>query len=292
MKRIMLTGLVTGLLFAAQAAGWKGLGESNHYAGPKVTEADLAGKVVLVDCWGVNCPPCRALLPRMESIWKSFKSKPFVLLGSHRQGSQPDKVAELVKANGLTYPQYEQAGIASGEPSFRSIPFLYVVNHRGRIVYSGNSEREATEAVVNALGEIGAPPTLIPGVILTKKSPYKSMERQLYLGKPTGNAIKKLQGDVKRASGKSATATQKAMAEEAEALLKAIEEAKTLYKDEIAVLIQTNPEEALKFAKGYIVSFPDDAAAYKEQLPELIQKAKEHAAAQKAKAAEAKKAKK
>ena len=285
MKKLMAVVFSAGLALAAQAVGWKGLGEGNYYAGPKVTEADLAGKVVLVDCWGVGCPPCRALLPRMEEIWKSFRSKPFVLLGSHRQGRQPEKVDALVKANKLTYPQYDGAGIAEGEPSFRGIPFLYVVNHRGKVVYSGHSDREATEAVVNALGEIGAPPTLIPGVILSRKSPYKSLEKRLILGKPAANVVKKLQGDIKKASAKSATAVQKAAAEEAEAMLKAIEEAKTDYKTDIARLKTTNPPEALKMIKAYMASFPAEGAEYKDEIADLTVKAKEFAAEQKAKGA-------
>lgn len=285
MKKLMAVVFSAGLALAAQAVGWKGLGEGNYYAGPKVTEADLAGKVVLVDCWGVGCPPCRALLPRMEEIWKSFRSKPFVLLGSHRQGRQPEKVDALVKANKLTYPQYDGAGIAEGEPSFRGIPFLYVVNHRGKVVYSGHSDREATEAVVNALGEIGAPPTLIPGVILSRKSPYKSLEKRLILGKPAASVVKKLQGDIKKASAKSATAVQKAAAEEAEAMLKAIEEAKTDYKTDIARLKTTNPPEALKMIKAYMASFPAEGAEYKDEIADLTVKAKEFAAEQKAKGA-------
>lgn len=285
MKRLMIVAILAGLTLAAQAVGWKGLGDGSYYSGPKVTEADLAGKVVLVDCWGVNCPPCRALLPRMEDLWKSFKSKPFVLLGSHRQGRQPEKVAELVKANKLTYPQYDGAGIAEGEPSFRGIPFLYVVNHRGKVVYSGHDDRAATEAVVNALGEIDAPPTLIPGVILSKKSPYKSLERSLILGKPAANVVKKLQGDIKKASAKSATAVQKAAAEEAEAMLKAIEEAKTDYKTDIARLKTSNPPEALKMIKAYMASFPAEGAEYKDEIADLTVKAKEYAAEQKAKGA-------
>ena len=285
MKKLMAVVFSAGLALAAQAVGWKGLGEGNYYAGPKVTEADLAGKVVLVDCWGVGCPPCRALLPRMEEIWKSFRSKPFVLLGSHRQGRQPEKVDALVKANKLTYPQYDGAGIAEGEPSFRGIPFLYVVNHRGKVVYSGHSDREATEAVVNALGEIGGPPTLIPGVILSRKSPYKSLEKRLILGKPAASVVKKLQGDIKKASAKSATAVQKAAAEEAEAMLKAIEEAKTDYKTDIARLKTTNPPEALKMIKAYMASFPAEGAEYKDEIADLTVKAKEFAAEQKAKGA-------
>ena len=285
MKKLMAVVFSAGLALAAQAVGWKGLGEGNYYAGPKVTEADLAGKVVLVDCWGVGCPPCRALLPRMEEIWKSFRSKPFVLLGSHRQGRQPEKVAALVKANKLTYPQYDGAGIAEGAPSFRGIPCLYVVNHRGKVVYSGHDERAAIQAVVEAITEIGAPPTLIPGVILSRKSPYKSLEKRLILGKPAASVVKKLQGDIKKASARAASAVQKAAAEEAEAMLKAIEEAKTDYKTDIARLKTTNPPEALKMIKAYMASFPAEGAEYKDEIADLTVKAKEFAAEQKAKGA-------
>lgn len=289
MKKMICVALATCLFSAVEAVGWKGLGEGNYYSGPKLTEADLAGKVVLVDCWGVNCPPCRALLPRMEQLWNSFKSKPFILIGSHRQGNAPDKVAELVKANKLTYPQYNGAGLAEGEPSFSGIPFLYVVNHRGRIVYSGHDERAATEAVVDALGNIGAPPTLIPGVILDKKSPYKAMEKNLILGKPAASVIKKLEGDIKKASVKTATAVQKANAEVAEKMLKAIEEAKRDYKTDIESAKQSNPSEALKLMKAYVASFPVEGADYKDEIPAMTQKAKEYEAEQKAKAKAAKK---
>lgn len=289
MKKLMMACLVVGCALVVRADGWRGLDEANYYAGPKITEADLAGKVVLVDCWGVNCPPCRALLPRMEQLWQSFKSKPFVLLGSHRQGKAPDKVAELVKANKLTYPQYNGAGVATGEPSFRGIPFLYVVNHRGKIVYSGSNERDATEAVVNALGEINAPPTLAPGIIFGKKSPYKALEKSLMLGKPAASVIKKLEADVKKGGSKTATAQQKAMAEEAAEIIKAINEAKTDYKTDIEHARKSNPVECLKLVKGYMASFPEEGAAYKDELPALTAAAKEAEAAAKAAAAEAKK---
>ena len=115
MKRLIALVVVAAGALTLRAAAWRGLTEAGYYSGPKLTEDDLDGKVVLVDCWGVNCPPCRALLPRMEQIWQGFKSKPFVLLGSHCQGRAPEKVAELVKANKLTCPIYDFAGLAQGE---------------------------------------------------------------------------------------------------------------------------------------------------------------------------------
>lgn len=267
---------------------WRGLDEANHYSGPLVTEADLLGKVVLVDEWGVRCPPCRALLPGMESLWSAYKSKPFVLLGSHRQGHQPDQVKELVKANKLTYPIYEHAGLV-GEPSGDGmLPFMYVVNHRGKVVYAGRSHQEATQAVVEALMKIGAPPNLVDGVAFKK---YKAIEKQLVLGKPLKGPMAKLEGDVKKAQAKTASAALKEQAEEAEEILAAVKKGRDDIKEEIETLKQTNPPEAVKTIRLFMASFPAEGADYKEQLPELIAKAKEFAAAEKARAKDAKAAK-
>ena len=267
---------------------WRGLDEANHYSGPLVTEVDLLGKVVLVDEWGVRCPPCRALLPGMESLWSAYKSKPFVLLGSHRQGHQPDQVKELVKANKLTYPIYERAGLV-GEPSGDGrLPFMYVVNHRGKVVYAGRSHQEATQAVVEALMKIGAPPNLVDGVAFKK---YKAIEKQLVLGKPLKGPMAKLAGDVKKAQSKTASAALKEQAEEAEEILEAIQKGRDDIKEEIETLKQTNPPEAVKLIGLFMKSFPAEGADYKEQLPELIAKAKEFAAAEKARAKDAKAAK-
>lgn len=267
---------------------WRGLDEANHYSGPLVTEADLLGKVVLVDEWGVRCPPCRALLPGMESLWSAYKSKPFVLLGSHRQGHQPDQVKELVKANKLTYPIYERAGLV-GEPSGDGmLPFMYVVNHRGKVVYAGRSHQEATQAVVEALMKIGAPPNLVDGVAFKK---YKAIEKQLVLGKPLKGPMAKLAGDIKKAQAKTASAALKEQAEEAEEILEALKKGRDDIKEEIETLKQTNPPEAVKLIGLFMKSFPAEGAAYKEQLPELTAKAKEFAAAEKARAKDAKAAK-
>lgn len=263
MKKIAVVVALAMGLSVAEAA-WRNLNDGAYYSGPKLTEADLAGKVVLVDCWGVNCPPCRALLPRMQELWKSFKNKPFVLVGSHRQGRQPEKVKELVEANKLTFPIYDYFGIAEGEPSFRGIPFLYVVNHRGKVVYSGHDERAATEALVTAIGEIGAPTTLCGGVSLVR---FKAFRKKLRLGQSIKGEVKRLQDAAK---GKNeATAT------EAKAILEAIDEAKAQTKEEIDSIKATKPEEAVKLIKLFAVTFPDDAAEYKAALPELQKAAAE-----------------
>ncbi len=275
MNRATIVAFAVLSALSINAGTWNGLDDSNYYSGPKISESDLAGKVVMVDKWGVNCPPCRALLPAMQKLWNANKSKPFMLVGSHCQGRNPEKVKELVDANKLTYPIYEWAGLDNA-PSSSGLPFMYVVDHRGKVVYSGRSHEEAEAAVQKAIAAIGAMPVLCGGVSLQA---FKSMEKQLVLGKSVKTQVKTLNAAVKKGEAKNATPVQKKQAEEAKAILAAIEEAKTDITNEIESKRETDPEEAYKLAKAYVASFPSEGAELKSQLPEMAAKAKERKSA-------------
>ena len=144
-----------------QAVEWKNVDAEHYLGGRKASVGYLQGKVVLVDRWGAHCPPCRALLPRVEEIWQSFKTKPLVVLGGHCKGwGSTDEVTELITEHKLTYPIYEDAALAVGEPKFTAIPFLYVVDETGKVIYMGRDERTATQVVVSALTDLESPKDL------------------------------------------------------------------------------------------------------------------------------------
>ena len=272
MNRTTLAALVALSALSLSAANWRGLDDSNYYSGPKISEADLAGKVVMVDKWGINCPPCRALLPAMQKLWNANKSKPFVLIGAHCQGRNPEKVKELVDANKLTYPIYDWAGLAEPPSGGGGLPFMYVVDHRGKVVYSGRSHEEAEAAVQKAIAAVGAMPILCGGVTLQA---FKAMGKSLVLGKPVKAQVKQLNAAVKKGEAKSATAVQQKQAEEAKEILAAIEEAKTDIKNEIESKRESDPEEAYKLAKAYVATFPAEGAELKSQLSDMAAKVKE-----------------
>lgn len=242
------------------AAEWQGLSADNWYSGRKLTPLDLMGKVVLVDMWGVDCGPCRALLPKMEEIWQTFKSKPFVLIGSHRQGRQPGKVAELVEKCGLTYPIYDNVHLAGG-PTSGGIPFLYVVDARGKVVFKDlgtGSVRGAIEAIVNALETVIDPRNLCGNVTLVK---FKGMQRQLVMGRSCESNVRILKQAAKGAD---------ARAREAEALLKAIEEAKEVLKDRIRMELKERPAAALADMANFRKTWPTDGKAYEADYKALV----------------------
>ena len=158
-KTTVLFAAVLGVAASLDAGvAWRNVDQDNYLAGRKASEGYLQGKVVLVDRWGLGCPPCRRLLPRVEEIWRSFRTKPFVVLGGHCKGwGDADGIRKLAKDLGLTYSIYEDAGLAVDEPRFSGIPFLYVVDETGRVVYKGHDERVATETVVQALTDMESP---------------------------------------------------------------------------------------------------------------------------------------
>lgn len=148
---------ISSLVLAA-LVGWTGVDKGDYLGGRKVSPGYLQGKVVLVSKWGPDAES-REQLPRLEQVWTSFKSKQFILLGSYC-GSDGEEAQRLVKSKGLTYPVYLRAAIAKAEPSFEKPPYLYVLDATGQIVYKGTDERRAEEAVVKAITNLGAPPTV------------------------------------------------------------------------------------------------------------------------------------
>ena len=144
---------VLAALSSCFAAEWRGLDDASWRSGPKLTPEMLKGKVVLVDKWGVFCPPCRVALPHLEELWQKFRSQPFVLLSSHCAGDNREGSERLVKENSLTFSVYQNARFAK-EPEFNAIPFFYVVNPEGEVVYDGMgfapARAKELEAVVAA----------------------------------------------------------------------------------------------------------------------------------------------
>lgn len=247
-------------VFAAATAcalDWRNLDDANWVSGPKLTPESLEGKVILVDEWGVNCPPCRALLPRIEQIWQSFRPKGLVVIGSHRQGDQKARILELRAENKLTYPIYLGAGI-EGEPSNGGgIPFMYVINSVGEIVYSGRDERAATTAIVNAITDMPDPNSLIGSMVPVK---FKAMAKDLVLGKNV---------ETKLITLKSAAKKTTAEGKEADAILKALDKSKERIAARIKKNLDKRPGAALTDITLYSRSWPSAAAEFAEDKKNL-----------------------
>jgi thiol-disulfide isomerase/thioredoxin len=76
-------------------------------AAKPVTPESVAGKVLVIDFWGSNCPPCRASMPNLEKVYQKYKSNPkvaFLCVNVDPPATKNDAVAALFKELGSTAP--------------------------------------------------------------------------------------------------------------------------------------------------------------------------------------------
>jgi cytochrome c biogenesis protein CcmG, thiol:disulfide interchange protein DsbE len=112
--------------------------------------ADLKGKVVVLDFWGVWCGPCRAAMPHLKELYAQHKDEGLVVIGVHTT-NQGEKMAQYVEDEALPWPvavDIEKKTVTA----FRvdSYPDYYVIDRRGalRVADLANSELDRVVAAL------------------------------------------------------------------------------------------------------------------------------------------------
>ena len=109
----------------------------------------LAGKVVVIEEWGVNCGPCIASLPEMAKMAKRYEKKGLVVVGLERQGSTKEDILKVLKDAKVKYPV--MAGGSGPVPS-DGIPHAMVFGADGKLVWHGHpADGEFEDSVKDAL---------------------------------------------------------------------------------------------------------------------------------------------
>ena len=97
----------------------------------------LKGRVVLVNFWATWCPPCRAEMPGLESVYESRRDSGFTVLGVSLDEKPPREVASFLHDHGISYPvgmATEEAVAAFG--GVTTLPTSYLIDRRGRVRYT------------------------------------------------------------------------------------------------------------------------------------------------------------
>jgi thiol-disulfide isomerase/thioredoxin len=112
----------------------------------------LAGKVVVVEEWGVNCGPCIASLPDLAKLAKSNEKKGLVVVGLERQNSSKEEILKVLKSAKVKY-SVMAGGSAPGNTG--GIPHACVFDTTGKLVWHGNPHNEEFErSVKKALRDV------------------------------------------------------------------------------------------------------------------------------------------
>ena len=135
---------------------------------PPLTNAQLRGKVVLVDFWTYSCINCIRTIPHVQALHERYAKDGLVVIGVHTPEfafeRDPRNVRKAVRDFGIGYP----VAIDNNWTVWRAFanrywPAHYLADANGRIRYHhfGESGEAATEAAVRALlAEAGKAPAM------------------------------------------------------------------------------------------------------------------------------------
>ncbi len=120
------------------AEGWLNTGDSTP--GPK----SLAGKVVVLDFWATNCPPCRAAMPKLIKLHAQYQpvGVEFIGLTPEPESMLPAIEDFLSDFESAHWPIGYGSGPTLDMLGIRGFPTLAVFNSERKLVWSGHSVHE------------------------------------------------------------------------------------------------------------------------------------------------------
>lgn len=120
--------------------------------GEYITLEDLRGKVVLLDFWGVWCPPCVESVPAMRSLVKRYAKEKFVVIGIDVRDEEGTWRA-FIEKNGMVWPQHRDRGsVVQRAFEVSGFPTYILIDHEGIVRYrSVGTSWERTGALDDAI---------------------------------------------------------------------------------------------------------------------------------------------
>ena len=103
--------------------------------GETVRLSDLRGQAVLVNLWATWCPPCRAEMQTIETVYNEYKDQGFVVLAVNMTyQDDPLDVMPFVTDQGLTFPiLLDETGDMANAYQLNSLPSSYFIGRDGII---------------------------------------------------------------------------------------------------------------------------------------------------------------
>ncbi len=161
------------------AAELKGVNLGTYVSGPKLKPADLEGKVVVFEYWGVNCPPCRASIPHINELAAVGGPDVLAVIANHCQG--PGRTQAVWReCGGNDKPTVIEAGDLP-KSNVSGIPRIFVFDHNGKQVFDG-SPSAVTVAMLRKLVDAAPGPLVGAG-------PYSICTREAASLRNSGQSI-------------------------------------------------------------------------------------------------------
>jgi peroxiredoxin len=122
--------------------------------GKTVSSDDFKGKVVILDFWATWCPPCRAEIPGLIDLQKTYGKQGLMVVGVSVDQGGTDVIKSFVEKFGMNYPVLvADDKVQQAFGGFDAIPVTLVIDRQGRIVkrHLGLTEKDEFEAEIKPL---------------------------------------------------------------------------------------------------------------------------------------------
>ena len=101
-------------------------------AGRTVQLSSLRGHPVLINFWGVSCPPCRREVPLLQAAWQQYRSKGLVILGLDAQGDDRPSVDAFASERNVTYTMLiDPQNTVAPRYGVKDLPESFLVDRSG-----------------------------------------------------------------------------------------------------------------------------------------------------------------
>ncbi len=95
---------------------------------------DLKGKVIFLNFWASWCPPCRAEIPTIQSLYNKMKNRKDLVFIMVSLDNDSSKAKEFIKNSKFDFPVYFVNGYFPKIYDSGTIPSTYVISKEGKIV--------------------------------------------------------------------------------------------------------------------------------------------------------------
>ncbi|HET6455134.1 MAG TPA: TlpA disulfide reductase family protein [Armatimonadota bacterium] len=120
-----------------------------------LTSLRKGAKVLLIDFWATNCPPCVAEIPHIQKLYAKYQKQGFRIAGiSGYRGDSIQDVKAFIKENKVTYPiPYDAKKSVARQYGLWALPLMYVIDKNGVVknIHIGYTDPEILESEVKAL---------------------------------------------------------------------------------------------------------------------------------------------
>lgn len=103
--------------------------------GEAIKLSDLRGQAVLVNLWAIWCPPCRAEMQTIETMYNEYKDRGFAVLAVNMTYQDaPLDIMPFVNEQKLTFPiLLDETGEMANAYQLKSLPSSFFINREGII---------------------------------------------------------------------------------------------------------------------------------------------------------------